>query len=87
MPPSVSVAADVAALHAEGREVVIVSSGAVALGRRELGFDARKARLEDNQAAAAAGQIVLAHAYKELLGRHRIKVAQVLLTLDDSESR
>jgi glutamate 5-kinase len=80
-------ACDIAELHAAGKQVVIVSSGAVALGRRELGLDARKARLEDNQAAAAAGQILLAHAYKELLGRHAIKVAQILLTLDDSESR
>ena len=82
-----ALADDVAELHAEGKEVVIVSSGAVALGRRELGLDPRKARLEDNQAAAAAGQIVLAHAYKESLGARNIKVAQVLLTLDDSESR
>ena len=80
-------AADVAALQQAGKEIVIVSSGAVALGRRELGMDVQKARLEDNQAAAAAGQILLAHAYKELLGQHDIKVAQVLLTLDDSESR
>jgi glutamate 5-kinase len=78
---------DVEALRAAGKEVVIVSSGAVALGRRELGFDARRARLEDNQAAAAAGQILLAHAYQETLGQFGIKVAQVLLTLDDSESR
>jgi glutamate 5-kinase len=82
-----ALAADVADLHEAGKEVVIVSSGAVALGRRELGLDARKARLEDNQAAAATGQILLAHAYQELLGRHGIKVAQILLTLDDSESR
>jgi glutamate 5-kinase len=81
------IACDVADLHRAGKEVVIVSSGAVALGRRELGVSASKARLEDNQAAAAAGQIVLAHAYKEFLGRHDIKVAQILLTLDDSESR
>ena len=81
------VASDVAGMHAAGKEVVIVSSGAVALGRREIGLDPRKARLEEKQAAAAVGQIVLAHAYKELLGRHGIKVAQVLLTLDDSESR
>lgn len=80
-------AADVAALHEAGKEVVIVSSGAVALGRRELGFDAQHAKLEDNQAAAAVGQILLAHAYKELLGSHGISVAQVLLTLGDSENR
>lgn len=80
-------AADLAALHESGKEVVVVSSGAVALGRRELGFDAQQARLEDNQAAAAVGQIVLAHAYKELLSSHDISVAQVLLTLGDSENR
>jgi glutamate 5-kinase len=78
---------DLAALHRDGKEVVIVSSGAVALGRRELGLDAAKARLEDNQAAAAVGQILLAHAYKELLGSRAIQVAQILLTLDDSENR
>jgi glutamate 5-kinase len=82
-----ALADDVAELHRDGKEVVIVSSGAVALGRRELGLDPSKARLEDNQAAAATGQILLAHAYKELLGRRDIKVAQILLTLDDSENR
>ena len=82
-----ALADDVADLQSEGKEILIVSSGAVALGRRELDVDPNKARLEDNQAAAAAGQIVLAHAYKELLGKRGIKVAQVLLTLDDSESR
>ena len=78
---------DVAALTRAGKQVVLVSSGAVALGRRELDFDERRAELEDNQAAAAAGQILLAHAYQEMLGQFGIKVAQVLLTLDDSESR
>lgn len=78
---------DVAQLSGAGKEVVIVSSGAVALGARELGLDVRRARLEDSQAAAAAGQILLAHAYQETLRRFGIKTAQVLLTLDDSESR
>jgi len=78
---------DVADLRSAGKEVVIVSSGAVALGRRELAFDARRAALEEKQAAAAVGQVVLAHAYKEVLGSHGIKTAQILLTLDDSESR
>jgi glutamate 5-kinase len=82
-----ALAEDVALLAREGKEVVIVSSGAVALGRRELGLEAAKLRLEDKQAAAAVGQILLAHAYKEFLGRHDLKVAQVLLTLDDSENR
>jgi glutamate 5-kinase len=79
--------ADVADLRKAGAEVVIVSSGAVALGSRELKLDPRRAQLEDKQAAAAAGQILLAHAYQETLGQFGIKAAQVLLTLDDSESR
>lgn len=79
--------ADVEHLRAHGTRIVIVSSGAVALGAKELGIDTGRSRLEDSQAAAAAGQIVLAHAYQELLGEHGITTAQVLLTLDDSESR
>ena len=78
---------DVADLRRAGAEVVIVSSGAIALGARELKLDPRRAQLEDKQAAAAAGQILLAHAYQEILGQFGIKAAQVLLTLDDSESR
>ena len=78
---------DVAWLRESGTEVVLVSSGAVALGASELGIDARRARLEDNQAAAAAGQVLLAHAYHEVLRGVGLTTAQVLLTLDDSESR
>jgi glutamate 5-kinase len=81
------VCADVADLRKDGKEVVIVSSGAVALGSRELKLDRSRARLEDNQAAAAAGQILLAHAYQEVLRGFGITAAQVLLTIDDSESR
>jgi glutamate 5-kinase len=86
-PWLVGVCRDVGDLRASGKEVVIVSSGAVALGRRELGLDASRALLEDNQAAAAAGQILLAHAYKQELATMGLKTAQVLLTLDDSENR
>ena len=78
---------DVASLRARGRQVVIVSSGAVALGARELGLDVGASRLDDKQAAAATGQILLAHAYQDLLQRHQVTAAQVLLTLDDSDSR
>jgi glutamate 5-kinase len=80
------VCADVADMRRAGKDVVIVSSGAVALGRRELNIDGRL-QLEDKQAAAAAGQILLAHAYQEILRGFGIKTAQVLLTLDDSERR
>jgi len=79
--------ADVAELRRKGTDVIIVSSGAVALGRRELKLDARRARLEESQAAAATGQILLAHAYQEILRGAGITAAQVLLTLDDSERR
>jgi glutamate 5-kinase len=81
------VCADVADLRRAGKDVIIVSSGAVALGRRELKLDARRMRLEEKQAAAATGQILLAHAYQEVLRSFGITAAQVLLTLDDSERR
>ena len=82
-----SMADDVAACRQRGQEVVIVTSGAVAVGREHLGLTGRPLRLEEKQAAAATGQIRLAHAYQETLERHRITVAQVLLTLEDTEAR
>ena len=78
---------DVTALRARGQEVVLVSSGAIALGRRELGLATGKLKLEESQAAAAVGQIRLAHAWKEVLEHRGFKVAQVLLTLGDTEQR
>ena len=78
---------DVARLHRGGCEVVLVSSGAIRLGRTYLKLPSGTLKLEENQAAAATGQIQLAHAYQESLARHGITVAQVLLTLDDSEAR
>ncbi|MCC7257721.1 MAG: glutamate 5-kinase [Gammaproteobacteria bacterium] len=82
-----SLAREIARLRGRGQQVVLVSSGAIALGRRYLGLRPDQRKLEEQQAAAAAGQIILAHAYQELLNRHEIKVAQVLLTLEDTESR
>jgi glutamate 5-kinase len=78
---------DIAALKANGTEVVLVSSGAVAVGREHLGLFKPRLRLEEKQAAAACGQIHLAHAYQEALARYDLEVAQVLLTLDDTEER
>ncbi len=82
-----SLAADVAGLRRRGQEVVLVSSGAIALGRRHLGLPPGRLRLEESQAAAAVGQIRLAHAWKEVLEAHGIAVAQVLLTFGDTEQR
>jgi glutamate 5-kinase len=82
-----SLAADVAASRKRGQEVILVSSGAIALGRRHLTLGTGKLKLEESQAAAAVGQIRLAHAYKELLDVHEITVAQILLTLGDTEQR
>tara|TARA_R110000772_G_scaffold49123_5_gene112687 strand:- start:78826 stop:79953 length:1128 start_codon:yes stop_codon:yes gene_type:complete len=80
--------ADIMSLRERGHEVVIVSSGAIAIGRRHLGLPVRgKLKLEESQAAAAAGMVRLAHAYQEVLGVYDVTVAQVLLTLDDSENR
>ncbi len=79
-------AADIAALRADGREVILVSSGAVALGRPALGGGAPK-RLEEKQAAAAFGQPRLMRELDRVFAPHGIPVAQALLTLADTESR
>ena len=78
---------DLVRLRKRGQQLLLVSSGAIALGRRHLGLPRGVLRLEESQAAAAVGQIRLAHAYKELLEGREVTVAQVLLTLEDSERR
>lgn len=78
---------DVAELAKAGKEIVLVSSGAVALGRHKLGLPKGPLELEHSQAAAAVGQISLAHAYQELARAHGLTAAQVLLTLGDTEER
>ena len=78
---------DVARCAQRGQEVLLVSSGAIALGRRQLGTRAGRLRLEESQAAAAVGQISLAHAWKEVLEQHQLTVAQILLTFGDTEER
>lgn len=80
------VALDVAALKAAGKDVLIVSSGSIALGRRTLGLT-NSDRLDEAQAAAAVGQIKLAQAYQAALSTHALTAAQVLVTLEDSENR
>jgi len=80
-------AEDIAILRGSGHQVLIVSSGAVAVGSHVLGINPRRSKLEELQAAAAAGQVQLVHAYQVALGRHEISVAQVLLTPDDTEVR
>lgn len=82
-----SLAEDVSACLKRGQEVVIVTSGAIALGRRYLKLATKGLRLEEKQAAAACGNIRLAHAYQEALGEHDVSVAQILVTLEDSENR
>jgi glutamate 5-kinase len=82
-----SLVADLAALKEEGKEVLLVSSGAIALGRRALGLKHGSLRLEESQAAAAVGQVRLAQAYVEAFHSHGLTAAQILLTLEDSEER
>jgi glutamate 5-kinase len=79
--------ADVAALKREGKEIILVSSGAIALGRRALKLKTGALRLEESQAAAAAGQVRLAEAYADILSGEGIVAAQILLTLEDTEER
>ena len=80
-------ASDIARLRARGQQVIVVTSGAIALGRPRLGLARRPARLDEKQAAAATGQILLARAWQEALGRHGLETAQILITLDDTEAR
>ncbi|NNU80545.1 glutamate 5-kinase [Halovulum dunhuangense] len=80
-------AADVAALKAQGKDVLLVSSGSIALGRRILGLPQRNDRLDESQAAASVGQIRLAQSYQEVLAAHGLTAAQVLVTLEDTEDR
>ena len=82
-----ALADDVAQFRARGQEVVIVSSGAIAVGRRHLGLGTGQLRLEESQAAAATGMVRLTHTYQEVLAEHDLTLAQVLVTLDDSENR
>lgn len=82
-----SLADEIVRMRDRDQQVLVVSSGAIALGRRYLGLGPEQRRLEEHQAAAAAGQVLLAHAYQDLLGERNIRVAQVLLTLDDTENR
>jgi len=82
-----SLVADLAALHREARDVLVVSSGAIALGRTVLKLPNGPLRLEDSQAAAAVGQIALARTWTEALSRHGLTAGQVLVTLQDTEER
>ena len=82
-----AVADDLAALRANGSDILVVSSGAIALGRTALGLSKRVLKLEESQAAAASGQMLLTRAWDEALSQHHIKTGQILLTLDDTEAR
>lgn len=82
-----SMVEDIAALAAQGTEVLVVSSGAIALGRTLLGLKARALRLEESQAAAAVGQIALAGAWSDALAAHDLRSGQILVTLGDTEER
>jgi glutamate 5-kinase len=82
-----ALAEDIAALHGRGADVLVVSSGAIALGRTVLGLSPGELKLEESQAAAAVGQIALARIWSEVLARHRITAGQILVTLADTEER
>ena len=80
--------ADISARHQAGQRIIIVTSGAIALGARQLGFvKGGRASLADAQAAASVGQIILSGIWAELLGGQGLAAAQLLVTLDDLEDR
>src|SRR6187455_693720 len=82
-----ALAADIARLHGEGRELLIVSSGSIALGRSRLKLPRGPLKLEESQGAAAVGQIALARIWSEVLGAHGIGAGQILVTLQDTDER
>ena len=80
--------ADISKRHQAGQRIIIVTSGAIALGARRMGFDkGGRASLADAQAAASVGQIMLSGVWAELLGAQSLAAAQMLVTLDDLEDR
>ena len=81
------IASDIASLKQAGKNVVVVSSGAIALGCKLLNIQNGKQKLQEKQAAAATGQVLLAHAWMEALGTHEVQTAQILLSPDDTETR
>ncbi len=82
-----SLAEDIAALKREGHEIIIVSSGAISLGRRILGMTAKSLPLDQNQAAASVGQIALSQAWRDALMAHDITTGQILITPNITEER
>lgn len=86
-PWLLTLAEDIAHLQTQGKQIIIVSSGAVALGRKVLGYGMRELQLAERQAAAAAGQILLMKAWQEALAKYNVKTAQVLITANDTEKR
>src|SRR6187399_2308807 len=82
-----ALAADIAKLHGEGRDVLVVSSGSIALGRSRLKLPRGQLKLEESQGAAAVGQIALARIWSKVLGDHGIGAGQILVTLQDTEER
>ena len=82
-----ALASDIAKLHGDGRELLVVSSGSIALGRSRLKLPRGPLKLEESQAAAAVGQIALARIWSEVLGAHGIDAGQILVTLQDTEER
>ncbi|CAA0109709.1 Glutamate 5-kinase [Starkeya nomas] len=82
-----ALAEDVANLHREGKQVLVVSSGAIALGRNVLKLPKRPLKLEESQAAAAVGQIALGRAWSEALAHEGVTAGQILITLGDTEER
>src|SRR5437764_13001591 len=82
-----ALAADLATLHGGGRDILVVSSGAIALGRSRLKLPRGPLKLEESRTAAAVGQIALARIWSEVLGAHGIGAGQMLVTLQDTEER
>ncbi|MCP4395046.1 MAG: glutamate 5-kinase [Alphaproteobacteria bacterium] len=83
-----SLGLDISNLRKNGKDVIVVSSGSIAVGRKNLGFKPEDVlHLQEKQAAAATGQLKLAHAYKEVMAQHKIVISQILLAFNNTENR
>ena len=83
----ISLAEDIKKLREKGKQIIIVSSGAIALGAKDLNLHMKELKMDMNQAVSSVGQIHLMSSYKSAFEKNEIKVSQILLTLDDTEQR
>ena len=82
-----SFARDVKELKSKNKKIVVVSSGAIALGCKKMNFNKKNLKVDKSQAIASIGQIELMNLFSQIFSKHKINISQILITLDDTEER